>query len=188
MFDYAVRKARELAEDYKLHVLNGSASRKCEKQFLWRCQQNLGFNIRVHWLPPDLPTTAMRGTCVRSADGYDIVLLPNMEPTLARFVIVKEIFHAVVLDIEALYKMNLLEHLDKTLFGDGRNAPPSHVIAEYAAHSAAAEFMFPYPDRLAIISAGRQANIIGIAKEYDIPASIVDHYLTASAMDFYAFP
>lgn len=186
MFDYAVRKARELSEDYKLHVLNGSASRKCEKQFLWRCQENLHLKITPVWLPAGLPPAAMRGTCVRTATGYDILLLPGMDPTLTRFVLVKEIFHAVF-DIEALYQMNLQDHLDKTLFGD-MSKMPFHVASEYAAHSAAAEFLFPHADRVSITVNGQQADIAKVSTQFDVPPSIIDHYLTPSAIAFYAFP
>ena len=186
MFDYAVKKARELSEDYVLHALNGAAKRKCEKQFLWRCQQNLQLNINPIWLPENLPTTAMRGTCVRTSGGYDILLLPKMDPTLTRFVLVKEIFHAIF-DIEAVYQMNLLQHLDSTLFGDSKDMP-LHAQSEYAAHAAAAEFLFPYSERLAVVKNGRYLDPKALSTEFDMPSSIVEYYLSASAMEFYAFP
>jgi Zn-dependent peptidase ImmA (M78 family) len=187
MFEYAVKKAREMADDYHLYVLGGGngVSRKCEKQFLWRCQDS-GYPIKVLYLPNNMPPAAMPGTYVRTADGFDIVLLPNLPPEFERFVLVKEIFHAI-LDAEAFHNMDVLDHLDKTLFGEGSSPIPLNVLSEYATHAAAAEFLFPHKMRHDIVTNNRK-DYRNIASDFDIPISVVEHYLTASAMKFYEIP
>lgn len=189
MFEYAVQKARELAEDYKLFVLNGHSTRKCEKEFLWRSGDLLNLEIRVHYLPVTLAPGAMSGTYIRGADSVDILLRQSMPPAWERFVLVKEVFHAV-LDSEPFQNPNVMEHLEKTLFGEipTGGTMPLHAVSEYAAHAAAAEFLFPWKDRKAILNDKKQEAKDNIASEYGVPPTVVEHYLTSSAMKFYEFP
>jgi hypothetical protein len=182
MFDYAVRKAKELADQYWVYALPARGSRKCEKQFLWTCGEFARKIISIRYLPPGLPHTAMAGTFIKTADRYDILLLPDLAPESERFVVCKELFH-IVFDHEMSYNMNLLQHLDLTLFGNFEGGPlPQHVVYEYATHAAAAEFLLPHEDRLGLIAAGRQNDLAGIARQYDIPQVIVEHYLTDRAI------
>lgn len=189
MFDYAVHKAREMAADYALYVLGGNSSRKCEKEFLWRCQESLNLAIKIRYMPVTLPTHVMHGTYIRKKDGFDIILKPNLPPDWERFVLVKEIFHAL-LDGEAFHNPNVMEHLEKTLFGEipAGGTVPLHVLSEYATQGAAAEFLFPWQDRKKIIDDARTGEIADIARSFDVPVTIVEHFLMPSAMKFYEFP
>lgn len=187
MFDHALFKARALAEEYESFA-QADDLRKCEKRFLWTCSAFINKNIEVLYLPASIAGTAMPGTFIRLSDGgYKILLSPNLTPEWKRFVLCKELFH-VVMDDEKVWNLDLASHLDQTLFAKSTNGTPLSTLSEYAAFAAAAEFLFPHSKRTWLVSIGRQADIAGVARQFDIPGEIVDYFMAPGPLKQYCPP
>lgn len=183
MLEYAIKKAKEAADHYEMYALDGkSCTRKCEKTFLWTGADFAGKTIGVLYLPADMPEPAMHGTCIVKSDtAFEIILKPGLPPALERFILCKELFE-VILGFAGTRQMDLLKHLETTLFWNGEGSLPLHAAAELVTPIAAGEFLFPHAHREKIIANGGRDDIAGIAKQYDIPESIVEMLMSAHAM------
>jgi Zn-dependent peptidase ImmA (M78 family) len=185
---YALDKAREIAEQYRLYVIPGDGTKKSVDDLLWLMQQYLEKRItprELLILADDSKT--VHGMYAAMADGsYEIYVLAELGGVEGRFVLCKELFH-VVIDKDECRNMHLYEHVveSQSSFSISTLKPNVSVQWEALAEIAAMEFLFPYADRVRILEAcGGNPDFAAIAHRYGVPQVYIEMYL--SLMDEFA--
>lgn len=176
----AVQQAKELGELYSTYRVDRSATRRCEKEFLWVSECFNLKGIEVFDLPRDIAEEAHLGAFIVTDTGFHILVRQDLDPAERRFVVCKEIFH-IVLDQDEYRNMDIDGHVLNVLF-NGSEKPPAHsVLVEFAAHAAAAEFLFPHAERIHHQASG--TSLLKLAAMYDLPVDIVDFYMSDSLLE-----
>jgi Zn-dependent peptidase ImmA (M78 family) len=144
------------------------------------CTEYLGKKIELkELLNVQAQDNSIRGYYLSFGDRYEICLLAGMNFCWRRFVACKELFH-VILDDERYRTTDIYNHVEEVIakFPVAVMAG-SAVVSEALAEIAAMEFLFPYPDRRRILTAG-SPDYLAIAQRYKIPQALVEEYLVDS--------
>ena len=186
---FALDKAREIAECYRMYVLSGDAPKKSIDDLIWLFGEHCNKRIVLRELNMPAQDLAVRGMYAALSDGsYEIYTLAELGSHEERFVLTKELFH-VVLDTEECRNMDLYNHLEdaQSSFTIGDAEPNRSVTWEVLAEIAAIEFLFPYATRVAVLAAaGGNPNFADIARRYGVPQLYIEMYLSAPVMQEFA--
>lgn len=186
-----IELVHEVAEHYRLNVLNSARTMRSVEDLEWIVGTFLQKKVTVESLKVPAAGKWIKAACVITDAGeYEIYVLTGLDLDARRFIICKELFH-VVLDAESRRNMDMFRHLQEvtTTFPVAIVQPNSAAAAcEYYAEAAAMEFLFPYTERLAVLAAAPEGgpNYAEIASRYGIPQEYVESYLGAPLMDFFS--
>ena len=185
--------AQEMAEVYKLEMLNGDGFPRFMNDFVDMCKSRVAvpINISEYTELKDSDGKAdVKGKYFRinQADGkhhYDILLKSEMNDCWHRFVKCKELFHALLDDGKDQYYSNdTLRHIEECL-----TDPPEASLAltsEWIAQVGEAEFLFPYKARLTHYKTDKtKDDFYKTAKLYKIPQDYIEIYLSSPYMDYF---
>jgi Zn-dependent peptidase ImmA (M78 family) len=182
---HCVEQARELSEHYRQLVLNGNASRKSIDQLYEIIKTYLQKVVTVKDV--NVPRNTIAALVLVMEDGsYKVGLLSGMPDEERRFAYCKELFH-VVLDVVECRNMKIFGHIEEVVatFPVRDSKPKRSAVAEKLAEIAAMEFMFPYTDRLTVLSgANGNPDFTACAKRYGIPRELAELYCSDPWMDF----
>lgn len=174
---FTLEIAAEYSETYDRYVLAADSRPRTTDDLVWVCTQILGKQIRLHQLELDVNARNVEAVCFANEDGsFDIGVLAGMSPEEERFVVCKEIFHAL-LDREECRNINLFEHVASTLDAqaDHLAVPTRAAAAEELAVIGALEFIFPYSAREAMMNAADgRIDAEALAARYSIPRRLID--------------
>lgn len=183
---FALEKAKEISECYRLYVLGGDAPKKSIDDLIWLFGEHCGKKIALGELNIPAQDLVVRGMYAALSDGsYEIYTLAELGSHEERFVLTKELFH-VVMDTEECRNMDLYDHLvdAQASFSIGDSEPNKSVVWEALAEIGAMEFLFPYDDRVQVLAAsGGNPNFVDIARRYGVPQSYIEMYLSETVMD-----
>jgi Zn-dependent peptidase ImmA (M78 family) len=175
------------------HIGSDSTERSVDN-LIFTCSTYLDKKIEKLELDLTKEESPVYGSCLVFPDGnYVICFVNNLNYCWKRFVICKEVFHAV-LDDEICHNMDIGSFIDEVmlslpesmlLFSDPNwKASPSATL-EMLAEIAAMEFMFPYDSRLAEINGIEdRVNYLEIAEKHKIPQVMVERYLSKTYISF----
>ncbi len=128
--------------------------------------------------------TPVFGNCMPMSDGsFQINHVSGLSYCWTRFVICKELFHALI-DDPKYRRLDVETHLDNlTLaFPDHESKADLASVSEFLTEVAAMEFLFPYKLRLEEL-ATESPNFKDLSKKYRVPQVHVDKYLGAPYME-----
>lgn len=183
---FALEKAKEISECYRLYVLGGDSPKKSIDDLIWLFGQHCGKKIAMGELNIPAQDLVVRGMYAALSDGsYEIYTLAELGSHEERFVLTKELFH-VVMDTEECRNMDLYDHLvdAQASFSIGDSEPNKSVVWEALAEIGAMEFLFPYHDREQLLAAsGGNPNFVDIARRYGVPQSYIEMYLSETVMN-----
>jgi hypothetical protein len=180
----AFAKANELNDHYKLTHLTGNDPQKYIDYILTSCDA-LGVGVvRIVEVDIAFSDSAVYSLCVMNGNGQvDIVLAKGLNHCWRRYAVCKELVH-VLIDQEQYRNLNVSQHTENVSIAfpldDGK--PDLAVAAEFLAEVAAMEFLFPYSDRVRVMSQTQPPNFPALAQLYRIPQLLVDRYLTINFM------
>jgi Zn-dependent peptidase ImmA (M78 family) len=119
-------------------------------------------------------------------NNYEILLAAELSDQSRRLVQAKEIFH-ILLDEDRYHSMDLYAHVEATAecFRIETSMPKNAVVIEFLAHIAAMEFLFPYRERVKIISqqGDREVDYGLVAHKFGIPQIEVEKFLVSSNIE-----
>lgn len=174
---------KKTIDAYELIAIGGKGVR-CEIQLLKLCSQELNKPVTILEISDSKidKVETIKGSYLALAGSYVICLVEDLNECWRRFVVCKELFH-VLFDNPEFENMELSSHIEDCVsetpaVEDTPQAAQSEFLAEYSAM----EFLFPYSDRLAIISTGEAIDYLATAKHYRIPRIYVERYLTEHMM------
>jgi Zn-dependent peptidase ImmA (M78 family) len=185
---------KNVVDNYKLYHIGSDSTERSVDNLIFTCSTYLDKKIEKLELDLTKEESPVYGSCLVFPDGnYVICFVNNLNYCWKRFVICKEVFHAV-LDDEICHNMDIGSFIDEVmlslpesmlLFSDPNwKASPSATL-EMLAEIAAMEFMFPYDSRLAEINGIEdRVNYLEIAEKHKIPQVMVERYLSKTYISF----
>lgn len=183
--------ARELSDEYLLHLDEPPQTVRNVLKFVRFCEGHLGKKIRICKLRYNKqePEDALHGAYVEDAETFHIVIIGNMNYCWNRFVICKELFHAVLRD-EENRSIKINEHVEDMVTKDMLMEPPGAAkLVEQLAEIAAMEFLFPFKDRQAILKSAEETGVPvkyhDIAQRYKTPQVYIEPYLSEPMMGLF---
>lgn len=168
-----------VVEQYELYVYQAKFRPRSADDLLWVVKQYVNCDIRMLELDiPYTPTDAVPAMTWEMADGsYDIFVKGGLGHEQTRYVRCKELFHVVLKD-EAARSQGTYAHLEgarvSVLIGD--HAPDKAVASEWLAELAAMEFLFPYAERLQLVTENGEPDYARIAQAYQLPQNDVESH------------
>jgi Zn-dependent peptidase ImmA (M78 family) len=175
---------RNITDQYKLHVPHGNDVCRSVDDLKRVCEIFLDSKIKILKLNRSQNDSVVFGSYIAQSDGTrNIIIVKDLNYCWQRFVVCKELFHAVM-DADEYRDMDIVGHVQAlTLaFPDDDSKPRPSVTAEFMAEVAAMEFLFPMERRL-IEQKNTGLSIIGVAQRYKIPQKFVERYLSGQFMD-----
>ncbi|CAE6728687.1 hypothetical protein XAC301_11230 [Xanthomonas arboricola pv. corylina] len=179
----------EVVEHYRGQVLHHDRTMRSVEDLAWIVGEFLQKKVTLDTLKVPSAGKWIRATCIVNDDGsYEIYTLSGLDYDARRFIVCKELFH-VILDEEGRRNMDTYSHLQEvtSTFPIPNSVPNSAAVCEYLAEAAAMEFLFPYVEREATITAAGRAgpNHAEVAARYGIPQEYVESYLADGLMTFF---
>lgn len=180
---YCVGRASELAQVYEQRYLHGGNPRRSVRLLLELAAGHLNKKIDLVQLDIHKDVSTVWGGCINYPDRCDIVLVQGLNFCWQRFVICKEVFHAVIND-EKYWNMDLVGHVQEVTltFPDEQSKPSPSVVAEVMAEISAMEFLFPYKRRLIALESAIKNDSMAIAELHKVPQKHVERYLSKTYM------
>lgn len=174
--------AGAFSEHYRLRAAPAQSPRKLRDHFLPIACEHTHHNIEAFVLDVPLKHGTIYGSYCAEAEGFSILLAAGMNEDQIRFVLCKEIFHAILHDASSNIT-DVCDHLDGVAisFPVRDSEPALSVKSEFLAEIAAMEFLFPYEARVTELAAA-QINYAKIAEKYLIPQYLVEIYLHETYM------
>lgn len=148
------------------------------------CRTLLSAKIRLTELEIHKTDSVIYGTCIAMSDGsFDIAYPSDLNYCWKRFVICKELFHALM-DQAKYRNMDVEAHLDSVTiaFPDNDSHADLPAVSEFLAEVAAMEFLFPYKLRVFELNC-ESPEFEDLSKKYRIPQVHIDKYLGAPFME-----
>lgn len=184
---------RTITDQYKLSANHGNDVYRSVDDLKIVCEAYLGLKIKIFKLNRSQDEGVVFGSYIaKEGNVRDIIFVKDLNYCWQRFVVCKELFHAVM-DADEYRDMDIIGHVQAlTLaFPDDDSKPRPSVTAEFMAEVAAMEFLFPMERRLTE-QKNTGLSIIGVAQRYKIPQKFVERYLSGQFManlsdqDFYS--
>lgn len=173
-----IREVENIRDIYRLHYLGADSTERSVNNLLDLCRTYLEKKIDLQLHNDSALNHLVQSFVLVKDSGYEICILNDLNNCWKRFVLCKELFH-IVLDSEESRNPSLEEHLDD-FFGGVTNlehrASTVSARTEYLAEFAAMEFLFPYAERVSLLSGNK--DISAIAERYKIPRYFAERYLT----------
>jgi Zn-dependent peptidase ImmA (M78 family) len=168
------------AELERLYLIRGGASdnpRKLRDHFLPIAQEYTKKAIEIFELDNGLLHESIYGFYVAEDKGFSILLSKGMDESQTRFVVCKELFHAI-LHNDGSNIVDICAHLDEVeiAFPVIDSDPGAAVKSEFLAEIAAMEFLFPFKARVEELKVN-PIDFAKIADKYLIPQYLVEFYL-----------
>ena len=179
-------KAKELAEVYRMEAHHDRSHSVSMDEVLRLVCTYLNKDVQVQYFLDSETGDHIRGVFFEVTGKYEIYLLDGMSLEWIRFVLCKELFH-VLLDEDGCRNCAVDDHLREMIpsFSDLHSHPGSPVVWEVLAEIAAAELMFPFADRVVLMTQENVDTTV-IAQRYSLPVLIVERYLSDNAMQVIA--
>src|SRR5579862_3248770 len=176
---FCLDKAAEIAEQYRLYVLDSNNAKKSLDDLLWICEEYLKLKI-FRGVLKNMPASesSIRGLYILLDDSFEIYLLSDMNFCWTRFVLCKELFHGLM-DKEEYRNSMIYGHIKEVVekFPEAQSHPSPAAVSELLAEIAAMEFLYPYRERLTDIAGKTNIDYLAIAEHYKIPQYYVEKYL-----------
>ena len=172
---FCLEMASQVSEAYDQYVLHPEGRPRSVDDMLWVCSEYLGKKISVFELDLAAEGRSVKAACFANEDGsFEIGVLSGLEEDELRFVLCKEIFHAMLERIECR-NLNLYDHVASSIEAVVERLPNRAAEAEQLALIAAMEFLFPFATREAIL--GRttgELDYAEMASRYNVPLRFVE--------------
>ncbi|WP_187770665.1 ImmA/IrrE family metallo-endopeptidase [Cognatilysobacter lacus] len=184
---FTLEIAAEYSATYDQYVLQANGRPRTTDDLVWVATQIAGKKINLYQLDLDVSARNVEAVCFANQDGsFDIGILSGLTAEEERFVVCKEIFHAL-LDREECRNINLFEHVASTLDAQDDLAVPTRAAAaEELAVIGALEFIFPYSAREAIMAAADgRIDAEQLAEQYSIPRRLIDTVFNDDSIAFF---
>jgi len=181
---------RDITEAFELNVHNGKGYPKSVDGFIWLIGEYLGKKVEISYL--DLPAegSSIKAMCTVWSDGtYRIYVLAGMTEDELRFVVCKELFHAIF-DQEDRRNMDLRDHVEEytsTYASQVGAEPQCSASWEWLAEIAAIEFLFPH--RYRAEACNSEDTILAYSKaatQYGLPRKYVEIGCSESNIEYLA--
>lgn len=177
---FCFEKAKEVTDSYKLWMERGGEhTLKSVSKLIDAIKPTLTGDLEILELNELYSVSEARAFFLVDREGsYKIIHMQGQNICWNRLVICKELFH-VLLDSEESRNIGIADHIAEFMssFPDRENVPSIAVISEWQAEFAAMEFLFPYKDRLVILSMTDYVSS-DVASRYRIPKVMVERYLS----------
>lgn len=181
-------KAKELEDHYLMIALAADSTERSVDWLTDICAKYCAKKIRLEELEINKDETTVWGACFALAeiDTYDIAIAYGLNYCWKRFVICKELFHAV-LETPGHHNLDLEKHVEEVTlaFPVDDSEPSDAVKVEILTEIAAMQFLFPYAARqkeLVMLGAS-SLHYLAIAEKYRVPQIMVERYLSKQHMD-----
>jgi hypothetical protein len=179
-----LEKVAVLEEAYKLHLPQGGDMPYRSMDFLVYLYNNyVDRPAELIELPIDWREAALLGMFHKHEDGKTVVVYAaNMPMDLKRFVVCKELMHAL-LDNDGYRTMDIVSHVNSMSvhFPDDESHPGVAVQVEFLAEIAAMEFLFPYRCRKIVVASN--LDLEQVAGQYGVPRQQVEVYCSKQYLD-----
>lgn len=182
---YCIEKANDISQNYAITHLSADDPERSVDNLILTCKTYLQKLIQLIEIDIHKDDSPVWGSCIALEKSYDICYVQGLNYCWKRFVICKEVFHAIM-DDECYINMAIDEHVDEVTVAFPKNdsKPCSSVTAEWLAEIAAMEFLFPYKERLAEIKFyNDKFNHPVISEKYKVPLVMVEKYISKPYMD-----
>lgn len=179
-------KASDIVNIYEGMFIGGKSTPRSVDQLVQLVEVHEQKKVEIRLLDLDANKEAVRGMYVAYDDRYEVVVLSGQNYCWQRFVLCKELFH-VILDADEYRSVHVGELVDEftntfPLQEPGHESRPgAHVTNELVAEICAMEFLFPYADRVRIVSGDYDSS--ELAERYRVPRVFIEKYLS---MDYLA--
>lgn len=183
--NYCLTKAIAITESYLLTHIAADDPQRSVDNLIDTCNSYLNSNITVYELEIAKDEGPVWGAYIAGDDFVHICVVQGLNYCWKRFVICKEVFHAI-LDAEEYRNMSISEHVDEVTvaFPDHESSPSAPVVAEALAEIAAMEFLIPYKQRLLEMeTCNGTINHLNIAEKYKVPRVLVEKYFSENFME-----
>lgn len=187
---HCMLKAKELSEHYMTYALAADSPERSVDLLKEMCARYCAKTVKLEELDIQKDDTTVWGACfaLEAENQYDIAYVAGLNYCWKRFVICKELFHAV-LETQGHHNLNIEAHVEEvTLSFPVDDLEPSEAVkSEFLTEITAMQFLFPYCERIKELDglAAGNFNFRAIAEKYKVPQILVERYLSKHYMEVF---